>query len=246
MKVPLGWSQVRLRGSFDVARSYFLLGVEHILSGWDHLAFVLCLCLLARGWRLVKLVTGFTLGHSVSLALAAFDAVRLPSPPTEACIALSIAFVAREALLPRALRRHGPGMVFAFGLLHGLGFAGALPGGRHRTGRAAARLVDVQSRRGSRAVTVRSRHAHRHRRGKPRRTYGRDPDRVCHELGHCRGVLDHATDSAATMRVTYHGRFGLDSGIKPRSGRGDRRRLLERNREGMIMEHSHHRLGGTP
>ncbi len=126
VKVPLGWSQVRLRGSFDVARSYFLLGVEHILSGWDHLAFVLCLCLLARGWRLVELVTGFTLGHSVSLALAAFDAVRLPSPPTEACIALSIAFVAREALLPRALRRHGPGMVFAFGLLHGLGFAGAL------------------------------------------------------------------------------------------------------------------------
>jgi hydrogenase/urease accessory protein HupE len=113
-------------GPADVARRYFLLGVEHILTGWDHLAFVFCLCLLARGWRLLKLVTGFTLGHSLSLALAAFDVVRLPSPPTEACIALSIAFVAREALLPPESRRHGTGLVLAFGLLHGLGFAGAL------------------------------------------------------------------------------------------------------------------------
>ena len=110
----------------DVARRYFLLGIEHILTGWDHLAFVFCLCLLARGWRLLKLVTGFTLGHCLSLALATFDVVRLPSPPTEACIALSIAFVAREALLPPGSRRHGAGLVLAFGLLHGLGFAGAL------------------------------------------------------------------------------------------------------------------------
>jgi len=109
-----------------VARRYFLLGVEHILTGWDHLAFVFCLCLLARGWRLLGLVTGFTLGHSLSLALAAFDVVRLPSPPTEACIALSIAFVARETLLPPEARRQGAGLVLAFGLLHGLGFAGAL------------------------------------------------------------------------------------------------------------------------
>jgi hydrogenase/urease accessory protein HupE len=113
-------------GPAGVARRYFLLGVEHILTGWDHLAFVLCLCLLARGWRLLGLVTGFTLGHSLSLGLAAFDVVRLPSPPTEACIALSIAFVAREVLLPPESRRHGAGLVLAFGLLHGLGFAGAL------------------------------------------------------------------------------------------------------------------------
>jgi hypothetical protein len=109
-----------------VAKRYFLLGVEHILTGWDHLSFVLCLCLVARGWRLVKLVTGFTLGHSLSLALAAFDVIRLPSPPVEACIAMSIAFMAREALLPPDERRHGAGLVLAFGLLHGLGFAGAL------------------------------------------------------------------------------------------------------------------------
>ncbi len=113
-------------GAGAVARRYFLLGVEHILTGWDHLSFVLCLCLVARGWRLVKLVTGFTLGHSLSLALAAFDVVRLPSPPVEACIAMSIAFMAREALLPQDQRRHGSGLVLAFGLLHGLGFAGAL------------------------------------------------------------------------------------------------------------------------
>ncbi len=113
-------------GPVDVARRYFFLGVQHILTGWDHLAFVFCLCLLARGWRLLGLVTGFTLGHSLSLALAAFNVVRLPSPPTEACIALSIAFVAREALLPPEARRQGAGLVLAFGLLHGLGFAGAL------------------------------------------------------------------------------------------------------------------------
>jgi hydrogenase/urease accessory protein HupE len=110
----------------DVAARYFLLGLEHILTGWDHLSFVFCLCLVARGWRLVKLVTGFTLGHSLSLALAAFDVVHLPAPPVEACIAMSIAFMAREALLPQDQRRHGAGLVLAFGLLHGLGFAGAL------------------------------------------------------------------------------------------------------------------------
>jgi hydrogenase/urease accessory protein HupE len=126
--IPIALDELRSQhlGPMDVARRYFLLGIEHILTGWDHLAFVFCLCLLARGWRLLGLVTGFTLGHSLSLALAAFDVVRLPSPPTEACIALSIAFVAREALLPPEARRHGAGLVLAFGLLHGLGFAGAL------------------------------------------------------------------------------------------------------------------------
>jgi hypothetical protein len=126
IEVPLAELRGPPLGTAAVARRYFLLGVEHILTGWDHLAFVLCLCLVARGWRLVKLVTGFTLGHSLSLALAAFDVVRLPAPPVEACIAMSIAFMAREALLPQDQRRHGAALVMAFGLLHGLGFAGAL------------------------------------------------------------------------------------------------------------------------
>jgi hypothetical protein len=126
VEVPLGDLRGPLPGAAAVARRYFPLGVEHILTGWDHLSFVLCLCLVARGWRLVKMVTGFTLGHSLSLALAAFNLVRLPSPPVEASIAMSIAFMAREALLPPDQRRHGAALVSAFGLLHGLGFAGAL------------------------------------------------------------------------------------------------------------------------
>ena len=126
VKVLLSRPREQPDGPMEVAASYFLLGIEHILTGWDHLAFVLCLCLVARGWRLLRLITGFTIGHSLSLALAAFDVVRLPSPPVEACIAMSIAFVARDSLLPVESHRHGPAIVFAFGLLHGLGFAGAL------------------------------------------------------------------------------------------------------------------------
>jgi hypothetical protein len=114
------------RGALDVARRYVALGVEHILTGWDHLAFVLALCLAASGWRLLRLVTAFTLGHSLTLALAAGGVVHVPVAPTEAAIALSIAFVAREGARGHALSMHGGGLVFAFGLLHGLGFASAL------------------------------------------------------------------------------------------------------------------------
>ena len=105
----------------------------HIFGGWDHLAFVLCLCLLTRGRSLLLLVTAFTLGHSISLALAFFEVIHVPVPPVEAVIALSIAFMAREALLVRsgavetvAARRRYMAIVASFGLLHGLGFATAL------------------------------------------------------------------------------------------------------------------------
>lgn len=104
---------------------YFVFGIEHILSGWDHLAFVLLLCLLATGWPLVKLVTAFTLGHSITLILAALDLLSVPAPPVEACIALSIAIMAREVLV-RQSADNNYRIVMAFGLLHGLGFAGAL------------------------------------------------------------------------------------------------------------------------
>ena len=104
---------------------YFTFGVEHILSGWDHLAFVLALCLIATGWRLVKLVTAFTVGHSITLGLASVGLISVASPPLEALIALSIAFMAREAILG-ARPSQGFTIVLAFGLLHGLGFAGAL------------------------------------------------------------------------------------------------------------------------
>ncbi len=104
---------------------YLQLGFKHILSGWDHLLFVLMLCLLASGWRLVKLVTAFTVGHSITLAMAVLGYVAVAGAAAEACIALSIVFLARQVLVPAGLA-HGYAIVGAFGMLHGLGFAGAL------------------------------------------------------------------------------------------------------------------------
>ena len=116
----------------EVARTYFMLGVEHILGGIDHLLFVLALMLLIRDpWTLVKTITAFTLAHSITLTGAALGYLSLPQAPVEAVIALSIAFVARERLLmkpgERRLSEAYPWAVaFSFGLLHGFGFAGAL------------------------------------------------------------------------------------------------------------------------
>jgi len=115
----------------SVAQDYVYLGITHILDGADHLAFVLCLCLLTSGLRLLGLITAFTLGHSISLALAFLGVVHVPAPPVEATIALSIAFMAREVLLARrepraAVPRRHVAVVAGFGLLHGLGFASAL------------------------------------------------------------------------------------------------------------------------
>lgn len=116
-----------------VLRSYASLGVAHILTGADHLLFVLGLVLIARRWRaLLVTVTAFTLGHSVSLALATVGVVHVPTAPVEACIALSILLVALEAArardgAARTLTTRRPYVAAAaFGLLHGLGFAGAL------------------------------------------------------------------------------------------------------------------------
>ncbi len=104
------------------------LGVQHIGQGLDHLAFVLALFLLVPSWQaLLKTVTAFTVGHSLTLALAATDWLRLPSAPVEALIALSIAFVARDLLRPSTAISSRPWiMACGFGLLHGLGFASAL------------------------------------------------------------------------------------------------------------------------
>lgn len=116
----------------DTARTYFLLGVEHILLGVDHLLFVLALLLLVRNtWMLVKVITAFTVAHSITLAVAALDIAHIPQAPVEAVIALSIMFVAAETLRPKSdandLANKAPWVIaFAFGLLHGLGFGGAL------------------------------------------------------------------------------------------------------------------------
>ncbi|MEM9656891.1 MAG: HupE/UreJ family protein [Planctomycetota bacterium] len=118
--------------SWQVARTYFVLGVEHILMGIDHLLFVLALVLLVKGWnRLVGTITAFTVAHSITLALATLGFVNIPGPPVEACIALSIVFVAAEIVRSRqgrpGLTEQAPWLIaFTFGLLHGLGFAGAL------------------------------------------------------------------------------------------------------------------------
>lgn len=117
---------------WEVAHTYFVLGVEHILGGIDHLLFVLALMLLIRDpWMLLKTITAFTVAHSITLTGAALDYLSLPQAPVEAVIALSIAFVARELILMKPgewrLSEAYPWVVaFSFGLLHGFGFAGAL------------------------------------------------------------------------------------------------------------------------
>jgi len=124
--------------AFEVVHTYLVLGVEHILLGIDHLLFVLALLLLVNGvGRLVATVTAFTVAHSITLGAATLGVVHVPSAPVEAIIALSILFLASELARQRAsasgtddaadLTRRFPWFVaFAFGLLHGFGFAGAL------------------------------------------------------------------------------------------------------------------------
>jgi hydrogenase/urease accessory protein HupE len=119
-------------GAMQVARTYLVLGVEHILGGIDHLLFVLALLILVKGrGRLIATVTAFTLAHSLTLAGATLGYVHVPGPPVEAAIALSIVFVAAEIIRSRqgmaGLTERFPWIVaFIFGLLHGFGFASAL------------------------------------------------------------------------------------------------------------------------
>lgn len=123
---------VAQRSAWQVAGDYTVLGVDHILSGYDHLTFVLALLLIVRGARrLLITVTSFTLAHSITLAAATLGVMWVPGPPVEATISLSILFLASE--LVRVNRGEGsltarfPWIVaFVFGLLHGFGFAGAL------------------------------------------------------------------------------------------------------------------------
>src|SRR5829696_1535576 len=119
-------------GAGEVAATYLRLGVEHILFGFDHLLFVLALLILVKTWSRVAItVTAFTIAHSITLAAATLGFVNVPGPPVEATIALSIVLVAVEILNARrgkpSLTARLPWLVaFSFGLLHGLGFAGAL------------------------------------------------------------------------------------------------------------------------
>jgi hydrogenase/urease accessory protein HupE len=117
---------------WQVVRVYSVLGVEHILTGVDHLLFVLALIIITRGgWKLVQTVTAFTVSHSITLTAATLGYVHVPQKPVEAVIALSIVFVAGEILHGRqgrvGIAARWPWLVaLTFGLLHGLGFAGGL------------------------------------------------------------------------------------------------------------------------
>ncbi len=119
-------------GSAQVARTYFVLGIEHILSGYDHLLFVLSLVLLlGGGWIVARTVTAFTIAHSITLAGATLGFLGVSQRPVEICIALSIVFLAAEVVKrdpahPRLSERIPWVVAFLFGLLHGFGFAGAL------------------------------------------------------------------------------------------------------------------------
>jgi hypothetical protein len=116
----------------EVAVSYWRMGVEHILEGVDHLLFLLALLLIVSGFgKLLKTVTAFTLAHSLTLAAATLGVVHVPPAPTEAVISLSILFLAVEVVRKHegenSLTERSPWLVaLAFGLFHGLGFAGAL------------------------------------------------------------------------------------------------------------------------
>jgi hypothetical protein len=113
-----------------VAWDYTLLGMNHILTSPDHLLFLVCLLWIAGTWkRTLITITGFTVAHSISLALSALKVVHIPEAPVEIAIALSILFLAREAAVGNrgSLTWRYPIVVSSsFGLLHGLGFAAAL------------------------------------------------------------------------------------------------------------------------
>lgn len=125
-RAPRARSDPTGRGAFGM---FFRLGFDHIMSGFDHLAFVLALVFASRRLRsLLGVVTAFTLAHSVTLGLSAIDVIDLSAhaPLVEAIIALSISFVAVDALVRTTVTRTRWPEAFGFGLVHGLGFAGFL------------------------------------------------------------------------------------------------------------------------
>ena len=132
IEVPLAELRAGSGSWLNAAKRYTGLGIEHILLGFDHLLFVLALLLIVRGvWMLVKTITAFTVAHSITLGLATLGFINVPTRPVEAAIALSIIFLCVEIVYARQHRigmtyRYPWLVAFVFGLLHGLGFAGAL------------------------------------------------------------------------------------------------------------------------
>ncbi len=116
--------------SWQTIQSYTMFGVEHILEGYDHLLFVLCLLIIASNLKkLLWAITGFTLAHSITLIISTLEIIRIPIVPVEACIALSIVFLAVEIAKHNKKSisyRYPVSVSSSFGLLHGFGFASAL------------------------------------------------------------------------------------------------------------------------
>jgi hydrogenase/urease accessory protein HupE len=126
-------AEIRIKAdAWQVAQTYFVTGVKHILFGYDHLLFVVALVLLLNGfWTVAKAVTAFTVAHSITLIGTILGVLGLPQNPVESVIALSIMFLAieiikKDPIQPRLSQRIPWVVSFLFGLLHGFGFAGAL------------------------------------------------------------------------------------------------------------------------
>jgi hydrogenase/urease accessory protein HupE len=124
------WAVPAAEERFAIATEYTALGIEHIWIGIDHLLFVACLLFIAgTPRRLLITITGFTVAHSITLALSALDLVRIPTPPVEAAIALSVVFMAWEIAkqdTTSLAHRYPVTIAASFGLLHGFGFAAVL------------------------------------------------------------------------------------------------------------------------
>ena len=124
------WTVPAAEERFAIAWEYTALGIEHIWIGIDHLLFVACLLFIAgTPRRLLLTITGFTVAHSITLALSALDLVRVPTPPVEAAIALSVVFMAWEIAKQDTTSlayRYPVTIAASFGLLHGFGFAAVL------------------------------------------------------------------------------------------------------------------------
>ena len=129
---PARTTHVFFRAPLQVLRDYVVVGAAHILGGTDHLLFLLTLIVAAAGWRYwLGVLTSFTVAHSVALALSVFGLVRVPPTIVEPLIAASIVLMAILNLRPHApstasAPSHRIALVFACGLLHGLGFAGSM------------------------------------------------------------------------------------------------------------------------
>ena len=120
-------SDTVLLGTPRGAIGFLQLGIQHILEGWDHLLFLLVLVLPGASLgNLVRIVTAFTIAHSLTLAAAVLDWISVPAAPVETLIALSIAWVAAENLVRARPMSHRWAVAFAFGLIHGLGFSNVL------------------------------------------------------------------------------------------------------------------------